>query len=970
MFSHDSHRWRIVIFPQGYKTTGYVSVILLAVALESPHRVSFTVQTAGGAQTSTHTITHTFAPVCDAKQRVITEFIPLASIASYLDANELKLAFEITFQPPVRAGCVHYRQLTGHVGLRNQGATCYLNAMLQCLFHIPAFRRIVFAIDHDPDTDKSIPLSLQRLFALLQLSPIAPSTNSLTKSFGWGPIDVFMQHDVEEFLRVIIDNLETKMKHLSSADAIPNLLRGRTIDFTRCPEADYFSSRPQDFYEISCEVAGHACLQDSLRSSVSEDFLTGENQYSVEGRGKFDASIGSAFFELPPVLHVYLKRFMIGDDHRMVKILDRFEFPFELDMAPYLSDESSEETRAAATYELASVVVHFGTGGSGHYWAFCRPTPSRDWFKFNDAEVTRVSEADAIESNFGGPGILSSAYFLFYVNKSKMNEIMRPVTAGELPAHLVDYWRAYKLKHSSGPPLLHIPVVSERDYRRICAGFGFPTKPRAEGFVDLPPDMRFHECMRVLKEKGEIGPGAPASLFALGPGNYPVRRINPDCFVKQPLGSSARGIFVTNETPAVPDEVPILTGFYDPSIPTAPLRYARFFVLSPLQALAGVAAEIRALFGLPEDAALEAHHICAGRLTTELSLEVPLGRQDVGYGMVVFNLVEPNLLKTWPDEMLPFYRHLDLLPEFFCPSFADFCEATSVAASIVAQDYQDASQALVLEIPLVLPVSALVRCIAAIIELPQDCSILLFPRDGTNARPAEQPIPLAEDVALQLVLATRHVFFLVVRNVSQERLKTLTLFHADVYDADVNPIGHEQALMPPGFSGDDVLVNFRSRGIVPPDSNVRILQLNGASIAREVPGTEDLSVLPRARFRFELVPPDQVGLAENERVRVTITNNAVVPRAGCSGAPFLFRVAQGEPFAETKVRLMQRAKVEGTRVQFGYTNNSDAPKEHQFLVETDVLSELLVGEKTMVFVFLPDSVRQPSYWNRGFKIYE
>jgi hypothetical protein len=37
-------------------------------------------------------------------------------------------------------------------------------------------------------------------------------TNELTKSFGWKSLDSFMQHDVQEFNRVLSDKLEQKMK--------------------------------------------------------------------------------------------------------------------------------------------------------------------------------------------------------------------------------------------------------------------------------------------------------------------------------------------------------------------------------------------------------------------------------------------------------------------------------------------------------------------------------------------------------------------------------------------------------------------------------------------------------------------------------------------------------------------------------------------------------------------------------------
>ena len=47
---------------------------------------------------------------------------------------------------------------------------------------------------------------------LYPFSDKSVGTKKLTKSFGWDTVDVFMQHDVQELSRVLLDNLENKMK--------------------------------------------------------------------------------------------------------------------------------------------------------------------------------------------------------------------------------------------------------------------------------------------------------------------------------------------------------------------------------------------------------------------------------------------------------------------------------------------------------------------------------------------------------------------------------------------------------------------------------------------------------------------------------------------------------------------------------------------------------------------------------------
>ncbi len=58
------------------------------------------------------------------------------------------------------------------------GATCYMNSLLQSLFHIGALRHAVFQLPivDAPLRSENIPWQLQRLFYLLQTAPTAPDT--------------------------------------------------------------------------------------------------------------------------------------------------------------------------------------------------------------------------------------------------------------------------------------------------------------------------------------------------------------------------------------------------------------------------------------------------------------------------------------------------------------------------------------------------------------------------------------------------------------------------------------------------------------------------------------------------------------------------------------------------------------------------------------------------------------------------
>lgn len=105
------------------------------------------------------------------------------------------------------------KKVTGCVGLQNQGATCYMNSLFQSLYFTNSFRKAVYQIPTENDEPtKSIALALQRVFYNLQFVNTAVGTTELTKSFGWDSLEAFRQHDVQEFNRVLQDNLELKMK--------------------------------------------------------------------------------------------------------------------------------------------------------------------------------------------------------------------------------------------------------------------------------------------------------------------------------------------------------------------------------------------------------------------------------------------------------------------------------------------------------------------------------------------------------------------------------------------------------------------------------------------------------------------------------------------------------------------------------------------------------------------------------------
>ena len=109
-----------------------------------------------------------------------------------------------------RASCEECKQLA----LCVQGATCYLNSLLQSLYHVPQFRRAVYHMptDEGEDPQSSLCAALKYLFFRLQYSATPVSSKELIASFGWQTADAFQQHDVQEMELILYDRLEQKMK--------------------------------------------------------------------------------------------------------------------------------------------------------------------------------------------------------------------------------------------------------------------------------------------------------------------------------------------------------------------------------------------------------------------------------------------------------------------------------------------------------------------------------------------------------------------------------------------------------------------------------------------------------------------------------------------------------------------------------------------------------------------------------------
>ncbi|XP_019427988.1 PREDICTED: ubiquitin carboxyl-terminal hydrolase 13-like isoform X3 [Lupinus angustifolius] len=466
-FCVGGYKWRILIFPKGNNVDHLSMYLDVADSTTLPYgwsryaQFSLTVVNQIQSKYSVRKETqHQF--IARESDWGFTNFMPVADLSDSTRGYVVNDTCIVEADIAVRTANDYWsndsKKETGYVGLKNQGATCYMNSLLQTLYHIPYFRKAVY---HMPTTENdmpsgSIPLALQSLFYKLQYSDSTVATKELTKSFGWDSYDSFTQHDVQELNRVLSEKLEDKMKGTVVEGTIQHLFEGHHMNYIECINVDYKSTRRESFYDLQLDVKGCRDVYDSFDKYVEVERLEDDNKYHAEHYGLQEARKGVLFLDFPPVLQLQLKRFeydFMRDT--MVKINDRYEFPLQLDLdrddGKYLSPEADKSVRNL--YTLHSVLVHSGGIHGGHYYAYIRPTLSNQWFKFDDERVTKEDAKRALEEQYGGeeelphtnPGFnnspfkftrYSNAYMLVYIRDSDKEKIICSVDEKDVAQHV------------------------------------------------------------------------------------------------------------------------------------------------------------------------------------------------------------------------------------------------------------------------------------------------------------------------------------------------------------------------------------------------------------------------------------------------------------------------------------------------------------------------------------------------------
>lgn len=470
---------------------------------------------------------------------------------------KIQVVLEHIFLPPTIPSSHNSKASTNMVGLANLGATCYLNSLLQMLYHINRFRKAVYQLPHEHEEDprSSTTLALQALFKNLQFSNSEVSTKDLTLSFGWTTNEAFMQQDVQEMMRILLDRLEDKMKGTTVDGMIKDLFCGKVRSYIRCIHVNYESKREEDFYDIQLDVKGCKTIYESFQKYIEVENLDGENQYDAGSEhGKQDAKKGVIFTKFPPVLTIHLKRFDFDfESMGFKKIHDNFEFPTVLDVGKYLAEDAEEEISSGShRYLLHSVLVHAGDVGGGHYYAYIRPGTDQNYqevyaktvddavinspsftfydkspqasqaktrstsgegqfYKFNDELVSAASSKEAVEACYGrrvSPYFkdvihtMNSAYMLVYIRQEEAKDIMTPITSEDIPTSLLQRLVEEQRKRKQ--------IQAKATHQKRYCNIYYATEKHVANFVDYSKSQYFistphMQSMQMMVDSTRLG---------------------------------------------------------------------------------------------------------------------------------------------------------------------------------------------------------------------------------------------------------------------------------------------------------------------------------------------------------------------------------------------------------------------------------------------------------------------------------
>ena len=326
-------------------------------------------------------------------------------------------------------------------GFTNLGNTCYMNAALQCLTHIPELSLDCggFTKDirkRDSENDSTVIrewLNFQHRIWKEDVEQNVVSTERILKAFimkcqsGNILFESFNQNDTTDFLNTFMDLLHESMKRKvnititgepknnydklkvksietwkaffeNSYSHIIVSFYSQLLSVTTCPKCDYATTNHEPMMTITLTLKEkYKTIYDCLDEFIEDEVLDVENTWNCDKcKECVQPNKKINFWNLSPVLILSVKQFRLNR-----KMNKHIEFPEELNMEKYCVNKKEN-----LKYKLSGICIHSGGLNGGHYYAMCKDYTDDKWRVHNDTHVIETTIDDVLKQ---------TPYCFFYI---------------------------------------------------------------------------------------------------------------------------------------------------------------------------------------------------------------------------------------------------------------------------------------------------------------------------------------------------------------------------------------------------------------------------------------------------------------------------------------------------------------------------------------------------------------------------